>query len=142
MITDTLVRDKFIHDTLSQGISKIYATQQQVLRSGYNERTGRLRSSLSAHNFTSTSQGYSRTFFIRTLPYLRFLDMAYRQRNDRLAKHRRAHLALYNRVVWGVLYHETFPELAYGFTDEVRARLSKELHETFDSDIKHTSKTL
>ena len=68
--------------------------------------------------------------------------MAYRQRNDRLAKHRRAHLALYNRVVWGVLYHETFPELAYGFTDEVRARLSKELHETFDSDIKHTSKTL
>ena len=140
MITDTLVRDKFVHDTLAKGIDKIHTTQEQVLRSAYHERTGRLRTSLSAHRFISTSQGYARTFYILILPYLRFLDMAYRYRNDRLAKHRRAHLALYNRVVWGVLYHETFPELAYGFTDEVRTQLGNELREIFETDMKHTFK--
>ena len=53
--------------------------------------------------------------------------MAYRQRNDRIAKFKRRNLALYNRVVWGVLYHETFPQLRYGFTDEVRQTIHNQL---------------
>lgn len=140
MITDALVRDKFVHDTLSEGIRKIHATQEQTLRSAYHERTGQLRASLSARRSISTSQGHAHTFYVRALPYLRFLDMAYRHRTDRLAKYRRAHHALYNRVVWGVLYHETFPELTYGFTDEVRARLGNELREILETTAKHTLK--
>ena len=136
MVTDSLVRKKFVHDTLQKGIAKIHATQEQVVRANYQLRTGRLVSTLSAHNFTSTSQGYSQTFFVRILPYLRFLDMAYRLRNDRVAKHRRANLALYNRVVWGVLYHETFPELSYGFTDEVRRQVGAELKNMFNTNIR------
>lgn len=136
MITDHLVRDKFISETLRQGINKIYATQEQVVRSNYQLRTGRLVTSLSAHNFTSSSQGYSHTFFVRILPYLRFLDMAYRVRQDRIAKHQRSKLALYNRVVWGVLYHETFPELSYGFTDEVRRKVGNELKDIFNTDTR------
>lgn len=140
MVTDSLVRDKFISETLSQGVKKIHAIQEQVVRDNYQLRTGRLVSTLSAHNFISSSQGYSHTVFVRILPYLRFLDMAYRVRKDRIAKHRRANLALYNRVVWGVLYHETFPELSYGFTDEVRKQVGKELKEIFDTDIRTTFK--
>ena len=36
---------------------------------------------------------------------------------------------IYNRVVWGVLYHETFPEIKYGFTEEVRTNIRKELEQ-------------
>lgn len=140
MITDRLIRDKFISETLRQGLKKIYTTQEQVIRANYQLRTGRLASTLSAHNFTSSSQGYSHTVLVRILPYLRFLDMAYRHRNDRIAKHRRANLALYNRVVWGVLYHETFPELSYGFTDEVRKQVGDELKDIFNTDIRTTFK--
>jgi hypothetical protein len=53
--------------------------------------------------------------------------MQYRHRNDRIAKFKRRNLALYNRVVWGVLYHETFPELRDGFTDEVRRQIRQEI---------------
>ena len=127
MITDSLVRKKFVHDTLQHGILKIHATQESVVRSNYQLRTGRLQTSLSKHSFNSQITGESQTIFVKILPYLRFLDMAYRQRNDRIAKFKRRNLALYNRVVWGVLYHETFPQLRYGFTDEVRQTIHNQL---------------
>ena len=57
--------------------------------------------------------------------------MAYRRR-DRISKFKRRNLALYNRVVWGVLYHETFPQLRYGFTDEVRKIIHDQLEKSFN----------
>ncbi|WP_028897843.1 hypothetical protein [Prevotella sp. HUN102] len=136
MITEHFIRNKFISEALHKGIHKVYSIQEQVVRSNYQLHTGRLLTSLSSHNFTSSSQGYTQTFYIRILPYLRFLDMAYRLRKDRIAKHRRAKFALYNRVVWGVLYHETFPEITYGFTDEVRKQIGNDLKGIFNTDIK------
>ena len=32
-----------------------------------------------------------------------------------------------NRVVWGVLYHETFPELRYGFSQQIRENFRQQL---------------
>lgn len=132
MVTDSLIRKKFVHDALQKGISKIYATQESVVRSNYQLRTGRLQTSLSKHSFNSQITGESQTIFVKILPYLRFLDMAYRQRNDRVAKFKRRNLALYNRVVWGVLYHETFPQLRYGFTDEVRKTIHDQLQRSLN----------
>lgn len=132
MVTDSLVHKKFVHDTLHQGISKIYATQESVVRSNYQIRSGRLLTSLSKHSSNTSTSGESLTIFVRILPYLRFLDMAYRLRNDRIAKHKRRNLALYNRVVWGVLYHETFPQLRFGFTDEVRRNIHDQLQRSFN----------
>lgn len=131
MVTESLVRKKFVHDTLQKGILKIYATQESVVRKNYSEHTGQLCASLSTHSFDSQLSDGRQTFFVRILPYLRFLDMAYRLRNDRIAKFKRRNLALYNRVVWGVLYHETFPQLRYGFTDEVR----KAIHDQLENSL-------
>ena len=39
---------------------------------------------------------------------------------------------VYNRVVWGVLYHETFPKLRYGFNDEVRNGIRQELENSLN----------
>ena len=67
---------------------------------------------------------------IRNKPIIRFLDIYYRRgADDRISRHIRRNLALYNRVVWGVLYHETFPEIKYGFTEEVRTNIRKELEQ-------------
>ena len=132
MVTDSLIRKKFVHDTLQQGISKIYATQESVVRSIYQFRSGRLLTSLSKHSSNTKISDESYTVFVRILPYLRFLDMACRQRNDRIAKFKRRNLALYNRVVWGALYHETFPQLRFGFTDEVRKALHDQLQRSLN----------
>ncbi|MCS2886729.1 hypothetical protein NXV14_02860 [Bacteroides fragilis] len=38
-------------------------------------------------------------------------------------------LVLYNRAIWGVLYHETFPQIRYGFNDEIRNSIRQELEQ-------------
>ncbi len=127
MITDSLIKKKFVHDTLKAGINKIYTTQENVVRSNFHSHTGRLLTSLSAHSYDSEISEESSIIYLRLLPYLRFLDMQYRTRKDKIAKVKRRKLALYNRVVWGVLYHETFPTIRYGLTDEVRESINQEL---------------
>ena len=127
MITDSLIKKKFVHDTLKDGINKIYTTQENVVRSNFHSHTGRLLTSLSAHSYDSEISEESSIIYLRLLPYLRFLDMQYRTRKDKIAKVKRRKLALCNRVVWGVLYHETFPTIRYGLTDEVRESINQEL---------------
>ena len=133
MITESLIRKKFVHDTLQKGILRIYNTQENVVRTNFQKRTGRLMTRLSAHSYDSQLSDHSQTIFVRILPYLRFLDMQYRRRNDRIAKFKRRNLAIYNRVVWGVLYHETFPELRAGFNDEVRSQIRQQLQQALDT---------
>lgn len=127
MVTDSIIRQQFLHDTLKEGIHQIYSVQEQVVQGEHLIRTGRLQTVISSHAMNFESSEGREKVFVRLLPYLRFLDIQYRRRNDRIAKTRRSHLALYNRVVWGVLYHETFPKMREGLTDEVRTRIREEL---------------
>ena len=62
MITDNLIRNKFIHETVKRGINKIYSIQEQVVRDNYELRTGRLIASLSSHTFSASEQGFTRVF--------------------------------------------------------------------------------
>lgn len=129
MITESLIKQRFVHDTMSQGINLIYETQERVARTYLQTRTGNLLAHLQRRSFTSQESGSKAQYFIRIFPYLRFLDIAYRKESDRISRHVRKNLALYNRAVWGVLYHETFPELRYGFNDEIRRSIRKELED-------------
>lgn len=129
MVTESLIKQRFVHDTISQGINLIYETQENVVRTYLNTQSGNLLAHLQRRAFTSQESGAKVQYFIRIFPYLRFLDIAYRKDSDRISRHVRKNLALYNRAVWGVLYHETFPELRYGFNDEIRDSIRKELEQ-------------
>lgn len=128
MITDQLIRKKFIADGMTKGINKIYETQENVVRTHLNTRSGDLIAHLSRRPFTSLDSENKQVYYIRIFPYLRFLDINYRRGSrDRISRHLRSNLAIYNRVVWGVLYHETFPEIQYGYTEEIRKSIRQEL---------------
>jgi hypothetical protein len=129
MITEELIKQRFVHDTISQGIHLIYETQEKVVRTYLNTRSGNLLSNLQKRPFTFQDSGNGKVYYIRIFPYLRYLDIAYRKGNDRISRHIRSNLALYNRTVWGVLYHETFPELRYGFTKEIQNTIRRELEQ-------------
>ena len=62
---------------------------------------------------------------MRIFPYLRFLDIRYRK--DQMET--RSKLALYNRVIFGVLYLETMPDLRYELTEEIRMKIGLQLQE-------------
>lgn len=128
MITDQLIRKKFIADAMTKGINKIYETQENVVRTHLNTRSGDLIAHLSRRPFTSQDSENKQVYYIRIFPYLRFLDINYRRSSrDRISRHLRSNLAIYNRVVWGVLYHETFPEIQYGYTEEIKKSICQEL---------------
>ena len=129
MITEQLIRNKFIADVMSQGINKIYETQENVVRTYLNTRSGDLVAHLQRRPFTSQNSENKQVYYMRIFPYLRFLDINYRRGSDRISRHIRSNLALYNRVVWGVLYHETFPEIKYGYPQEIRSSIRQELEQ-------------
>lgn len=132
MITDQLIRNKFIADVMSQGINKIYETQENVVRTYLSTRSGDLVAHLQRRPFTSQGTDNNQVYYMRIFPYLRFLDINYRRGSDRISRHIRSNLALYNRVVWGVLYHETFPEIKYGYTQEIRSSIRQELEQALE----------
>ncbi|WP_061438316.1 hypothetical protein [Bacteroides intestinalis] len=132
MITDQLIRNKFIADVMSQGINKIYETQENVVRTYLNTRSGDLVAHLQRRPFTSQGTDNNQVYYMRIFPYLRFLDINYRRGSDRISRHIRSNLAIYNRVVWGVLYHETFPEIKYGYTQEIRSSIRQELEQALE----------
>lgn len=129
MITDDLIRKRFVHDTISQGINQIYQTQENVVSTYLHTQSGNLLAHLQRRPFSSRESDTKVEYFMRIFPYLRYLDISYRKGHDRISRHIRSNLALYNRTIWGVLYHETFPELRYGFNDEIRNSIRLELQQ-------------
>jgi hypothetical protein len=123
MITDEMIKKEFISEVVSRDIKLIYATQEQVVREVFPNGTGALAGFLAKSPFDMSGAGLRRTFFMRIFPYLRFLDIRYRR--DQMATRRK--LALYNRVIYGVLYHETMPALRYGLTEELREKIGQQL---------------
>ena len=61
MVTESLIRKKFVHETLQKGLLKIYTTQESVVRSNYQLRSRRLITLLSKHSFESSITSDSHT---------------------------------------------------------------------------------
>ena len=131
MITDDLIRKRFIHDTISKGINQIYTIQENVVQDNLKTQSRQLKAHLSRRPFSFTESDSREEFFIRIFPYLRFLDINYRRGSDRIS---RSNLALYNRAIRGVLYHETFPQIRYGFDDEIRNSIRQELEQALQHE--------
>ena len=120
MISDEIIKDSFVTSTLKEGTDKIFTLQSEVAKSLLNEKTGRLFSNLEARDFHIAGNGQHYQVVVNILKYLRFNEI----RNDIGL---RGKLHLYNRIVWGVLYGETLPELKYGLTDEIYQQIERQL---------------
>ncbi len=138
MITEQYVKDEFVSEILRRDIGIIYKTQEEVANRYFKEHTGTLRQFLSRRAFSLQESNGNFTVYIGVLSYLRFLDMQYRLNytglSSRRGKKHRANYAVYNRVVWGVLYNETFPDIQAGFTNEVRAAWRKQMEEALSNN--------
>ena len=120
MVTDELIRKQYIRQIIRRDAAFIYDTQAEVLRRNFsNERTRELASFLSKRPYQIVGDGLRLTYYFSIFPYLRFLDIKYSRQQEGL----RARLALYNRVIWGRLYHETINDLRYGFTQDMKKQI-------------------
>lgn len=134
MITEEIIRKEFVHQTISYGIRKIYSIQEEVISSTLKSVSGDLLSWVRNRRFDFDDKDARSAYYISVLPYLRFLDISYRRNPDRISRHIRSKLALYNRAVWGVLYGETFPALKYGYRDNIRQYMRERLENALPVD--------
>lgn len=131
MITENIIKRTYIERIVDRDAKIIRDTQSQVIADYYNNGTGRLL------NYIKTSHHHVEGihFMFPVLNYLRFLDINNRNtsRSRRFMMAERSNLALYNRVVWGVLYKETLPALKFGFTEDIKRYIRKQLIENTDT---------
>jgi len=126
MITEEIIRKQFVHQILRRDAAFIYETQARVLREYFtNRRAMNLASFLSSRPFSISGEGLKPTYYFNLLSYLRFLDIKYSRESMGL----RSRLALYNRVIWGRLYHETVNDLRYGLTQDIKDSIAAKLRE-------------
>lgn len=121
MITEDAIKESFIQKIVFRDFKIIKDTQQQVVNDNLNIRSGKLSQNLTNYHYHIEGTHFQ----FLTLNYLRFLDIRYRK--DRM--YERRNLALYNKVIWGVLYHETLPTLKYGLTEDIKKEIKKQYKE-------------
>lgn len=132
MVTDSLVRKKFVHDTLKEGINKIH-TAWRLSVGAFQVRTGRLRR-FADHPVPLTQITIDQYSILHYIPlHLRFLDIRYRKKKGVRASGQHN---LYNKIVWPILYKETFPDLRAGFNDEVRREIREQLEKSLNPKSK------
>lgn len=126
MITDQLIKKTFIHNVVSNGFKEIKRIQQEVISENLNVISGDLLKSVQK-NPLSLIGTERQVYYMTVLPYMRFLDIHFRQDMQRRK------ISIYNRVIWGVLYGKVLPALRYGFTQDIRKYITRQLQE--ESDI-------
>lgn len=130
MVTDSIIRKKFVHETIKEGMQKLQDAWRPAVGT-FKVRSGELRrfADHPAPVTQITSGRYSVHYFIPL--HLRFLDIQYRRKKARRGEGKRN---LYNKIVWPILYKEVFPQLKYGLTDEVRRTIRQQLEHAFDPE--------
>lgn len=118
MVTESLIRKKFVHETMKEGMQTLQDAWRPAV-GAFKVRSGQLRGFADNPSPMTqiTNSRYSVHYFIPL--HLRFLDMRFRRKKGRRV--------LYNKIVWPILYKEVFPELKFGLTDEVRRTVRQQL---------------
>lgn len=76
---------------------------------GIQRRTGNLEDSLENPNYFIKSQGENFLAESNIPIYMRFLDMRDKGNHQ-----------IYNRILWGILYNNAYPDIRYGYGREIK----------------------
>jgi len=127
MISEGAIKTKYVRDVLERDAARINKVQAGVIKENFKVVTGKLWRSIYRRDFDVVIADDNMAFLqFNNLRYLRFLDI--KNRRDRTTKMGvRRKLALYNRVIWGVLYHPTLRDLRFGLTKEIKEQIRAEL---------------
>ena len=124
MITDSLIKQEFIHNILQRDARLIADTQVDRLRRHRTQRARQIALQLAGQPFRISGTGLHATLTFNIMTSLRFMDISISR--DIRAGASKA-LALYNRVVWGILYHDPLGDLKFGLTEDLRRQIHAQI---------------
>lgn len=126
MVTDDFIKPDVFHEIISRDIRRIYTVQRRTVEKHLGIRSGELLKSLIRVPVDVPELG--KVYHMRYLPYLRFQDIRTRYKKGQGLR-KATGLALYNRVIWGVFYNETLPDIQDALNREFRNSINQEIKE-------------
>jgi len=129
MVSEGVLKSLFVEKILVRDAQNIRARQFRIVRENFTNKSGRLLQNTSENNFSLLIGDNMAKLMLPMILYLRFIDRNLskdRYRNPSLSKK----LSLYNRIIWGRFYNETYNDLKGGLTDTIRAELTEKLQES------------
>lgn len=90
-------------------------------KKGINHNAEEIENALSNPNYFMRSQGEEFLLAASVPIDIRFYDMK-----------RKQNLQIYNRVIWGILYNNAYPDIRFGYGKEVQDRVGDALHQAFE----------
>jgi hypothetical protein len=112
MISDGIIKQKFIIDKLKDAADSAFKFQSNVFQSRLKSRSGRTISALTSPNYTIIASGEQFQITANITKQLRFQDLGVRK--------------LYTKPLFGSLKH-VHGQLQYGLQDEIKEQIRKEL---------------
>lgn len=137
MDTSNISKDEFIRIILDRDLRNIFKAQYLVAskrkylqgkdlkiktrRKKINRDTEVIETALKNPNFVIQSQGEKFITESSVPVEIRFLDMR-----------RLGNLRIYNRQIWGILYNNTYPDIRFGYGEEIKDRVGDALNQAFE----------
>lgn len=112
MISDNIIKQKFIFDTLKDAAEASFRFQLNSFKANRKSRTGSTLRALSNPDFVISAGGSNFIVSARVTEQLRFQDLGVRK--------------LYTRPLYGALKH-AYGQLQYGLQDEIYQKIKEEL---------------
>jgi hypothetical protein len=121
MISEKIIKDRFIIDTLRQKTEELKRVQLQILSAADEDVRKKfdipaIEAAVTNLNGVITGSNANIMYSQRIVKKLRFLDMK-----------KFGNLKVYNSKTWGYFYGEIAAELKYGFSQEVKAAIRQQL---------------
>jgi hypothetical protein len=113
MISDNIIKTKFIVDTLKHQTDIFYKRESERFGKYLKSRTGETRQALSAPEYSITASGEHFQVVANITKQLRFQDMGVRK--------------LYTKPMYSVIMGRIKNRLQYGLTEEIRETIVNQL---------------
>lgn len=146
MISEKIIKKEFVAGILKRDDEYIRKEQAEVIDTYLHPKTGNLAADIRQTSMSKILKAPGAWMLqVSFLKYLRFLDIRSNRREagnkayisihgNYELRHKqmrlRRNLALYNRVIFGRLYNETQRDIKFGFTDEIKEEITKQLEST------------
>jgi hypothetical protein len=128
MVEDSRYLELYLQKVFDKTAEKIYSEQIQKVEKNNIIESGHLLDYLEKKLKDIQVNGSSGALELSYLSYLRFLDRIKNKNIKKRAESKSKNMyQLYNRIVYGVTYNQTYTDLIYGFTEDARKKIKQEL---------------
>lgn len=127
----SLVFNKYAADVMREVAVDLFKEQAETAEVYLNERTGGLLKHLRSAPFTILQSNGQVALELEYILQIRFLDL----KKTKKGKKKRNYTPIYNKLVWGFIFGNLYPQLKYGFTEQVRQRYIGAMQEIYKDPI-------